>query len=983
MSTQPPLSRDPSSSPGSSLQLVGPEPTSSGNEGHGPLVQRLSDGFVEAARRIAPWFSKRMPAGYFQDTLATEQEAHLRAIIAARASAQPIAMSVRSRNGNTLTFLREGYEEGLMGELLAGMPADERLRAANVYAADDRSLVVAAFHFGDAPRFNPDRADLAEKRARVLEHAIAVGDGDPTTLEALGAHFEASSYDYLRAVGVKRIWEHFMSCRRVAGGDGVEVRLQSEATGLRLDVTAGNASPPRLFQRVSAHLGRHRLFVRRAHLDVFAAPHGTVANLGIVLDTGEEGLRDAVRRRLVAELERLCHVDESVIALAYRHPDHLDLVRAEIAVALAHLTCSLLGEKDALAYSRERLLELIDAYPSFAARVAEVVRSTGGPDAHEAVEAASRGMPELVGDARSQRALEQLLDLAQAVRATNLAHPRRWGLAVDIAPAALASADRPCPHRVFFVHGRGFDAFHVRFRDVARGGMRVVVPRGPDQHASEARKFFAEAHALAFAQQLKNKDIPEGGAKGVILIRPGRRVDGAVRGFVDGLLDLVLPLGHDPSGATDLVYLGPDENISDELIEWTVERAEIRGYPLPNAFMSSKPGAGINHKHYGVTSEGVIVFLEEALAHVGIDPRREEFTIKLTGGPDGDVAGNAIRIMIREYGSRCRIVGIADGSGVAMDPEGLCHESLLCLVATSRPIAEFPPTSLSERGSVFDVQSAERRRRRDRLHHDLETDAFVPAGGRPATINEDNWRDQRHGDGVASRVIVEGANLFLTASARRALSEELDVTIIKDSSANKCGVICSSFEILACMLLEPDELVSHKDRFVSEVLDRLRELAKREARLLFAERRRQPQRPLPDLSIELSLAIERVADAVFAAYPQMAKHQTEVVEGLVRGHLPPVLAELAADRLGRLPDAYRAGIVAATLATRVVYREGLSFVQQLPDDELAALAERYYVAERESQRLAAIVRGSDIADRERIAALLEQGGPRAGLLDGA
>ena len=51
-----------------------------------------------------------------------------------------------------------------------------------------------------------------------------------------------------------------------------------------------------------------------------------------------------------------------------------------------------------------------------------------------------------------------------------------------------------------------------------------------------------------------------------------------------------------------------------------------------------KVGAGINHKAYGVTSEGVNVFLDVALRSLGIDPSQQPFTLKLTGGPAGDVA---------------------------------------------------------------------------------------------------------------------------------------------------------------------------------------------------------------------------------------------------------------------------------------------------------------------------------------------------------
>ena len=39
-------------------------------------------------------------------------------------------------------------------------------------------------------------------------------------------------------------------------------------------------------------------------------------------------------------------------------------------------------------------------------------------------------------------------------------------------------------------------------------------------------------------------------------------------------------------------------------IDWVIKRAAQRGYDTPAAFMSSKPRAGINHKEYGVTSEG-------------------------------------------------------------------------------------------------------------------------------------------------------------------------------------------------------------------------------------------------------------------------------------------------------------------------------------------------------------------------------------------
>lgn len=54
------------------------------------------------------------------------------------------------------------------------------------------------------------------------------------------------------------------------------------------------------------------------------------------------------------------------------------------------------------------------------------------------------------------------------------------------------------------------------------------------------------------------------------------------------------------------------------------------------------------------------------------------------------------------------------------------------------------------------------------------------------------------------------ANLFTTPEARERLFEEAGVVFVKDSSANKCGVICSSFEIASSMLMTSDEFKKDK-----------------------------------------------------------------------------------------------------------------------------------------------------------------------------
>jgi NAD-specific glutamate dehydrogenase len=70
---------------------------------------------------------------------------------------------------------------------------------------------------------------------------------------------------------------------------------------------------------------------------------------------------------------------------------------------------------------------------------------------------------------------------------------------------------------MFLVIGNDFRGFHIRFRDVARGGIRIVMSRGKEAYSINQRTLFDENYGLASTQNLKNKDIPEGGAKGTIL----------------------------------------------------------------------------------------------------------------------------------------------------------------------------------------------------------------------------------------------------------------------------------------------------------------------------------------------------------------------------------------------------------------------------------------------------------------------------------
>jgi len=604
----------------------------------------------------------------------------------------------------------------------------------------------------------------------------------------------------------------------------------------------------------------------------------------------------------------------------------------------------------------------------------------------------------------NEQSIELLRAMTSAARhtlRTNAHVDGRWALSMRLDPSFfepvlphVSAGFSNLPHGTFFIAGRNFNGYHNRFRDISRGGLRVVLPPSAEAHSAESRRHYMECFGLSWAQQLKNKDIPEGGSKAVCLVTPqpgeerGPLMHGCVKRMADAMLDLLTPSTSDrivtrvarPGDAPlgeEFIYLGPDENITPVDLDWIVARAAQRGYPMPSAFMSSKPRAGINHKEYGVTSEGVAVFLGEALRAIGIDPAADRWTIKLTGGPDGDVAGNMLKILNRDYGESVRVVGLADGTASAEDVEGLPMPELLRLFDESLPLSAMNAAALGPTGKLTLADTPAGITARNTMHNRVLADAFVPAGGRPATMNASNWRDFLQADGTPSaRVIVEGANLFLTPEARKQLFDQTRLPIVKDSSANKCGVICSSMEIRASMCVTDDEFVALKALYVEQVLTKLRDLAHLEASLLFSEAKREPSTPLPALSERISFAILRVADALATLMDSYAAERP--LWPAVSAQLPPALAasEHAPKLPSRLPLEYQKSTIAKSLASRLVYREGLHFVENLPDERLPTFALAYLEEEEKVEALAEAVAASGHAYAPQVERLLLKGGVR-------
>ncbi len=116
-----------------------------------------------------------------------------------------------------------------------------------------------------------------------------------------------------------------------------------------------------------------------------------------------------------------------------------------------------------------------------------------------------------------------------ALLKTNFYTPTKVALSFRLNPSFLPPLEYPQPlYGMFLVISSECRGFHLRFRDIARGGIRIVKSRNRKLILSMPRSMFDENYGLANTQQRKNKDIPEGGAKGVILLDAAHQDKGSV-----------------------------------------------------------------------------------------------------------------------------------------------------------------------------------------------------------------------------------------------------------------------------------------------------------------------------------------------------------------------------------------------------------------------------------------------------------------------
>jgi glutamate dehydrogenase len=536
-----------------------------------------------------------------------------------------------------------------------------------------------------------------------------------------------------------------------------------------------------------------------------------------------------------------------------------------------------------------------------------------------------------------------------AILKTNYFTPTKVALSFRLNPSFLPEMEYPRRlYGMFLVISSESRGFHLRFKDIARGGIRIVKSRSKEAYSINARNLFDENYGLASTQQRKNKDIPEGGSKGVILLdaKQQDKYREAFEKYIDSILDLLLPAQTpgiknplvDLYGKEEIIFMGPDENTAD-LVDWATEHARARGAPWWKSFFTGKSPklGGIPHDAYGMTTLSVREYVKGIYRKMNLDPSKVK---KMqTGGPDGDLGSNEILLSNEKY------TAIIDGAGVLVDPNGIDRGELVRLAKKRVMISQFDLSKLSKDGYrvLCDdsnvklptgevISNGTAFRNTYHLRDTGLTDCFVPCGGRPESIDLISVNKIIKEGRSTIPYIVEGANLFITQDAKLRL-EAAGCILFKDASANKGGVTSSSLEVLASLSFDDEGFVKHMchdaktgqapqfyQDYVKEVQAKICENARLEFEAMWRENEASGT-PRSVLSDKLSVAITTLDEEL-----QHSDLWNDMK--IRRSVLADALPKLLLDQIGldtiieRVPDPYLRAIFGSYLASRFVYQYG-------------------------------------------------------------
>ncbi|MBB3039125.1 NAD-glutamate dehydrogenase [Hoyosella altamirensis] len=514
-------------------------------------------------------------------------------------------------------------------------------------------------------------------------------------------------------------------------------------------------------------------------------------------------------------------------------------------------------------------------------------------------------------------------------------------------PRDVPEIPKPRPRFEIFVYSPRIEGVHLRFGEVARGGLRW---------SDRREDFRTEILGLAKAQAVKNAVIVPVGAKGGFVVKKSPALTGDVaadrdafraegircyRLFISGLLDVTDNLDQ-TTGAVispaDVVRQdGDDTYLVVAADKGTATFSDIANevagkynFWLGDAFASGG-SAGYDHKVMGITARGAWESVKRHFREEGLDTQSEDFTVVGVGDMSGDVFGNGM--LLSEH---IRLVAAFDHRHVFIDPSPDAatsfRERQRMFELPRSSWADYDTSLISEGGGVWprSVKSIPISPQiRDVLKLPAGLDELSPPelirsillapvdllwnGGIGTYVKSSEETNADCGDkandavrvngsDLKVRVVGEGGNLGLTQKGRIEFAQR-GGKVNSDALDNSAGVDCSDHEVNIKILLESlvssgDLAPSDRNGLLASMTDEVAELVLDDNRMqneLMGTSRANTESLLPVHARQIAdLEANRGMDREIEALPDEAEIDQRIKrgEGLASPELSTLLAHV-------------------------------------------------------------------------------------------
>ena len=373
-------------------------------------------------------------------------------------------------------------------------------------------------------------------------------------------------------------------------------------------------------------------------------------------------------------------------------------------------------------YSQDYMWATLRKHSALATKIVELFHARFDPRAKAAHRAAREAaivaeIEEALGKVDSldeDRIVRRLVNAVQSAIRTNYYQLGKDGLpkqeiSIKLSSRKLDGAPKPAPLYEIFVYSPRFEAVHMRFGKVARGGIRW---------SDRPQDFRTEILGLVKAQQVKNAVIVPVGSKGGYVpkqmplggTREAIQAEGVAtyKLFMQSLLDI--------TDNYDLKGVVPPDNVvrhddDDPYLVVAADKGTATFSDIANAIsvkhhfwlgdaFASGGSAGYDHKGMGITARGAWESVKRHFREMDTDITTTSFTTVGVGDMSGDVFGNG---MLRE--TTMKLVAAFDHRDIFIDPspdpEKSFAERKRMFALPRSSWQDYDKTLISKGGGVF------------------------------------------------------------------------------------------------------------------------------------------------------------------------------------------------------------------------------------------------------------------------------------------